>query len=134
MDKRIKLLFLNIAFCVSWFLRTTYFHIFGERFVCGFRKGYDAQQCLLLMLGMWKEAKDNNKAFGTLLTDLSKAFDCLSHDLLIAKLIRIASYMGTRKRRTLKSAFFKSQFNYDPLIWMCCNRSLNNSLFSPNSL
>ena len=31
-------------------------------------------------------AVDNNEAFGALLTDLSKAFDCLSHDLLIAKL------------------------------------------------
>ena len=58
------------------------------------------------MLGTWKEAKDNNKAFGTLLTDLSKAFDCLSHDLLIAKLARIVSYMGIRKRRTLKNVFF----------------------------
>ena len=38
------------------------------------------------MLEIWKEATDNNKAFGALLTDLSKAFDCLSHDLLIAKL------------------------------------------------
>ena len=35
---------------------------------------------------IWKGATDNNKAFGTWLTDLSKDFDCLSHDLLIAKL------------------------------------------------
>ena len=37
------------------------------------------------MLKIWKGATDNNKAFGVLLNDLSKAFDCLSHDLLIAK-------------------------------------------------
>ena len=36
--------------------------------------------------------------------------------------------MGIRKRRTLMNAFFKSQFNYCPLIWMCCNRSLNNKI------
>ena len=56
------------------------------RFQCGFRNSYGTQHCLLLMLEIWKEATDNNKAFGALLTDLSKAFDCLSHDLLIAKL------------------------------------------------
>ena len=39
-----------------------------------------------MMLETWKEAADNSKSFGALLTDLSKAFDCLSHDLLIAKL------------------------------------------------
>ena len=38
------------------------------------------------MLGKWKSATDNKKSFGELLTDLSKAFDCLSNDLLIAKL------------------------------------------------
>ena len=43
-------------------------------------------------------------------------------------LARIAPYMGTRKRRTLMNVFFKSQFNYCPLIWMCCNRSLNNKI------
>ena len=43
-------------------------------------------------------------------------------------LARIASYIYIRKRRTLMNSFFKSQFNYCPLIWMCCNRSLNNKI------
>ena len=38
------------------------------------------------MLEIWKGATDNSKAFSALLTDLSKTFDCFSHDLLIAKL------------------------------------------------
>ena len=57
-----------------------------SKFQCGFRKGHGAQHCLLMMLEIWKEATDNSKAFEALLTDLSKASDCLSHDLLIAKL------------------------------------------------
>ena len=35
---------------------------------------------------MWRKALDEKKVAGAILTDLSKAFDCLSHDLLIAKL------------------------------------------------
>ena len=62
------------------------FEIILPKFQYDFRKGYGAQHCLLMMLETWKEATDNNKAFGALLTDLSKAFDCLNHDLLIAKL------------------------------------------------
>ena len=38
------------------------------------------------MLEIWNGATDNNKVFGALLTDLSKTFDCVCHDLLIAKL------------------------------------------------
>ena len=41
---------------------------------------------------------------------------------------RIALYMSIQKRRTLMNAFLKSQFNYCPLIWMCCDRSLNNKI------
>ena len=57
-----------------------------SKFQCGFRKGYETQHCFLLMFEIGKEATDNNKAFGALLADFSKAFDCLSHALLIAKL------------------------------------------------
>ena len=35
-------------------------------------------------------------------------------------LAKIELYMGIRKRRILPNAFFKSQFNYCPMIWMCC--------------
>ena len=41
---------------------------------------------LLAMTEKMKEARDNNKVCTAVLTDLSKAFDCLFHDLIIAKL------------------------------------------------
>ena len=38
------------------------------------------------MLEKWKKCFDNGKAFGALLTDLLKGFDCLDHELLTTKL------------------------------------------------
>ena len=53
---------------------------------CGFRKGFSAQYCLIVLIEKWRASIDNKCSAGVLLTDLSKAFDCLVHDLLIAKL------------------------------------------------
>ena len=53
---------------------------------CGFRKGYSTQHFLLLLIEKFKEAIDTSNKFGALLTDLSKAFDCLDQSLLVAKL------------------------------------------------
>ena len=38
------------------------------------------------MIEKWRQSFDKTGHYGALLTDSSKAFDCLSHDLLIAKL------------------------------------------------
>ena len=77
---------------------------------CGFRKGYSAQHCLLVMIEKFKEAIDRGYEFSALLTDLSKAFDCINNPLLIAKLYNygvsplsinlIFTYLNNRSHRT----------------------------------
>ena len=60
------------------------------------------------MVEVWKENLDNNFVVGAVLTDLSKSFDCIPHDLLIARfsayylnsdsLCYIYSYLKDRKQ------------------------------------
>ena len=61
------------------------------------------------MIEKWRKFLDAGGAFGALLTDLSKALDCLPHELLIAKLHAygvdvpslklLHSYLTKRKQR-----------------------------------
>ena len=43
-------------------------------------------------------------------------------------LSRVSNYMSFSQRKLLLNAFFLSQFNYCPLVWMCHNRELNNKI------
>ena len=61
-----------------------YFDKILSKYSCGFHNGFKSHHCLLCLKNI-RKAIDNGLYTGILQTDLSKAFDCLSHDLLIAK-------------------------------------------------
>lgn len=54
--------------------------------IAAYRKGYSCEHVLLSLVESWKKALDLKKHAGAILMDLSKAFDCLPHPLIIAKL------------------------------------------------
>ena len=64
---------------------SAYFDDVLSKYQFGCRPGYSSQQCLLVLIEIWKKSLDKVGKCGTLLTDLSKTFDCLLHDLVIAK-------------------------------------------------
>ena len=80
-----------------------------SKYQCGFPRGYNAQHCLIILIRKLIKSVDNGVAFGALLTDLAKAFDCLPRELLVAKLDAysfdknslklIHSYLSIRKQR-----------------------------------
>ena len=59
---------------------------FLSGFVAAFRERYSCNHVLMRLIENWKRAIDENFPIGTVLMDLSKAFNCIPHDLLIAKL------------------------------------------------
>ena len=56
------------------------------QFLSAYRKNFSSQNVLLRLIEQWRQHLDSNKIVGAVLMDLSKTFDCLPHDLLIAKL------------------------------------------------
>ena len=84
-----------------------YFSMF---FIVVSARGYSAQYCLIAMLEKWRKSLDGGNIDGAILTNLSKAFDCLNHKLLISKLDAygfdhkslslIYSYLSDKHHRT----------------------------------
>ena len=92
-----------------------YFNSIFSKYLCGFRKGHSTQHCLLFMLETLKNALDKGQKTGILLADLSKAFDCISHELLIASLYAygfsknaldlIYDYLNRKQRTKVRESF-----------------------------
>ena len=105
-----------LRFMKGAFMKVTYFEQIFSRYQWGFSKGYNAQHYLLAMIEKWRKIVDDGDIFRALLTDLSKAFDCNLHNLIIAKLKAysfhintlklIHNYLSHRKQR-INITFFK---------------------------
>ena len=54
--------------------------------LCGFRKAHSTQHALFELLQSWQKELDNGGFAGTNVMYLSKAYDSIQHELLIAKL------------------------------------------------
>ena len=97
---------------------SNYVDEFLSPYFCGYRKGFNTQYALLSLIEKWKKELDNKGYAGAILMDLSKAFDAINHELLIAKLYAygfskdalklINSYMSDRWQRTKIDKSFSS--------------------------
>ena len=86
-----------------------YFDNILSPLLCGYRKGHNTQTALINLVEKCKEMLDKKGYTGAILMDLSKAFDTLDHELLLAKLhaygfsrdalLLINSYLRDRKQR-----------------------------------
>ena len=92
-----------------------------HKLICGFCKGHSTQHALLRLLKKWQSCLDHNEIVGTILMDLSKAYDCLNHELLIAKMhaygigtktLRLFyDYLKRRKQRVKIGSIFSDWLN-----------------------
>ena len=87
-------------------------------FLSAYRKSYSTQHVLIRLIEEWKQKLDRNYVVGAILMDLSKAFDSIPHDLIIAKLYAygidfealklILSYLTDREQATRINSIYSA--------------------------
>ena len=63
-----------------------FINTFFSKFIAAYRENYSSSHVLIRLIENWKQALDENFVVGAVLMDLSKSFDRIPQDLLIAKL------------------------------------------------
>lgn len=58
---------------------------FLNKLLCGFRQGHSTQFALFRLLQKWQKEIANSGMIKFILMDLSKAYGCLPHNLMVAK-------------------------------------------------
>ena len=83
----------SILVCISKIFEKVYRNQMTDFFdailsisLSAFRKSYSCETVLVRLVEDWKALLDKHQVVGAMLLDLSKAFDCLPHRLLLAKL------------------------------------------------
>ena len=74
--------------------------------ISAYRKKYSTNNVLMRLIENWKNNLDKKKHVGAVLMDLSKAFDCVPHDLLIAKM---HAYNFDKETLTLFFTYLKNR-------------------------
>ena len=65
---------------------TSYLETFLSKFISAYRKSYSSNHVLIRLIENWKKSLDQKKIVVVVLMDLSKAFDSIPHDVVIAKM------------------------------------------------
>ena len=78
--------FSNVSQKFSQEYITPFVDKFLSEFISGYKGAYSTNHVLLRFIEQWKSTLDNKNMVGAVLMDLSKAFDCIPHNLVIAKL------------------------------------------------
>ena len=60
-------------------------NLYLNKLLCGLRKAHSTQHTLFKLLHSWKKELNNSGFICTIFMDLSKAYDCLPYDFIIAK-------------------------------------------------
>ena len=71
---------------------------FLNQLLCGLSKAYSTQHALFRSIQSLQKELDESEFVGTILMDLSKAYDCLPHNLMVAKLEAGSAKSGSAYR------------------------------------
>ena len=97
-----------------------YFESLLSKFQWGFTQRFSAQHYLLVMVKNNEKIRDNKEVFAVVLIDLSRAFECIPHGLLIAKLnafgfnkksLSFISFLHNREQKTKLGSEFSDFLN-----------------------